>query len=61
MLTRYSFVQDDDAHWYLIPIRKIYLYDDAKESGKREDWQEVERYRIAGGPQSYTFVDPLED
>lgn len=57
---RYILVQDNDCHWYIIPVDRI---DDWDEWCKSNEW-EAPRYAasVGGHPSLVTFTNPkIED
>lgn len=64
--TRYSLVQDDSCHWYLIPARDREKFDAWVEywsnDGKGEYLgPDFEENRLSGSPSNVTFSDPEEE
>jgi len=64
MKKRYTFVTDDDCHWYLIPAERVEAFELWEEAGPYwddYDGDDFNNYRIDGGPHGWTFTDPKED
>ncbi len=64
---RYSFRQDENGHWYLIPAIDTHTFDrllpiisqGEETEEEAEIWEAViEPCRINGGIEDYTFVNP---
>ena len=64
MAGKYFLSQDDDSHWYLIPVELRAEFAAAREKGGDDDWEKFidkfDQYRLSGGPGSYTFEKPEE-
>jgi len=71
---RFKFLQDNDSHWYLIPVEQEQAFEswvtymagepDQEEAGEIEyqfqDYRFEDR-RISGPVEAFTFTDPKED
>lgn len=58
---KYCFIQDNDSHWYCIPIgfrRKFYLW--AYEEADEEIFENFEKYRLQKHPSAYCFENLRE-
>jgi hypothetical protein len=63
MEERFRFVQDDDAHWYLIPAHKRKQFDKWVEAGPYWDnykGEDFSKDAIGCSPSQYTFTDPKD-
>lgn len=53
---KYTFAQDDNCHWYIIPVDKVNQFYDAVEN---EEWEIIEdHFRNTGDPSDYSFENP---
>jgi hypothetical protein len=63
-LARYRFAQDDDGHWYLIPVELEILFFQMQENGEADGWCEFNNkfyeYSTGCSPSCYTFTNPEE-
>lgn len=60
---RFMFVQDDDCHWYCIPVSKEELFDELLGSclDSTEEFELVfEKYIVGSHISRITFTDPLK-
>lgn len=63
MSDRYCLKQDDDCHWYLIPVLRLQNFEEWLAAGPYyEDYEgeEFDSCRI-DGPHRLTFTDPKEE
>lgn len=62
---RHRFLRDNDGHWFLIPARlsvdKFWSWVGAMEGLGKWDGEDLEKYRIDGGPGHYTVENVQED
>jgi hypothetical protein len=58
----YKFKQDDDCHWYMIRVEDESLFHGLITMGLHDAFNNIfgDR-RLAGGPESVVFVQPVED
>ena len=61
---RFCLKQDDDSHWYLIPVKDVKKFDKLVEHGEDDDWNDFNKAfseMRCNGPHTMTFTDPQED
>lgn len=55
---RYTFAQDGDGHWYMIPEELEGRYYLLSESDEDTFYDEFDKYRVDGGIEGITFTNP---
>ncbi len=61
---RMCFKQDDDSHWYLIPVSEKERFEKLLSEGEKDDWDsfnEAFDQMRCNGPHITSFLDPQED
>lgn len=63
-MSRYRFAQDDDGHWYLLPIDLEAMFFQMLDDGESDGWEgfntKFYQYNISSSPSGYTFTNPEE-
>ena len=60
---RFVFLQDQDCHWYQVPVEQQKQFNELIEVGnnwEHPDWEQFEEMRINGGIESISFADPIK-
>lgn len=59
---RWTFQQDQDGHWYQVPVDQLELFTELveQEDGwEKPEWEQFEEMELGGGIESISFVDPV--
>lgn len=64
-MSRFCLLQDDDCHWYLVPVELKPKFQSMADNARvQEDFErfddEFGKFRCGGGPSNYSFENPEE-
>jgi hypothetical protein len=61
---RFCFRQDDDSHWFLIPLEDSQKFEKLRAKGESDDWNEFNKAfedMRSEGPNYVSFTDPKDE